>query len=120
MSTKKLYHQFACSSMMLPEHRGRLERRRREARREEEHRRPQFDEQQRDQFQYLLERSLSQGLKLQVTILTDQGCRILAGTAKQDSAAGVLRLKTADGVLKVAAAQIVALQIDENSSGDGF
>lgn len=120
MSKKKLYHQFACSSMMLPEHRGRLERRRRQARREEEYRRPQFDEQQWDQFQYLLERSLSEGLPLQVTVLNEQGYRTLVGIACRRSPPGELRLQTDNGLKTVPVEQIVGLQVHHNSSGDGF
>lgn len=115
---KKLYHQFACSSMMLPEHRGRLNRCRRQEQWEERHRRPLFDEQQWELFQHTLGQSLRQGLPLKVTILNGRGYHTLVGTAfGEDLSAGRLRLKTADGIKTAPVAEIIDLQI-VNSSGD--
>ncbi|HHW74960.1 MAG TPA: YolD-like family protein [Firmicutes bacterium] len=65
---KKLYHQFACSSLMLPEHRTALARHRRN--KAAEGLRSYFadaDEQQLEQLQRFLERSGEAGLTVEVT-----------------------------------------------------
>ena len=53
--SSKMYHQFACSSMLLPEHRELLNRLQRESRRQEEIRLPDFDQQQQEEWQQLLD-----------------------------------------------------------------
>lgn len=112
MSKKKLYHQFACSSLMLPEHRRRLSRHREQARREEERRLPCLDEQRQEEFQRALECALRGGLVLKVTLLDETGRHTLAGTPLKPAAAGFLRLQTAAGVRTVPAGRIISLELE--------
>lgn len=77
---KKLYHQFACSCLMLPEHRARLARHRREKTGDTCGGEPGCtDEQQLEQFQRLLEQSLHEGLRLKVIYIDSAGRHILTG-----------------------------------------
>ncbi|MEW5784577.1 MAG: YolD-like family protein [Bacillota bacterium] len=110
--SKKLTHQFGCSRMMLPEHRGQLQRHREQTRQREEYRRPLFDEQQQEQFQHALEQSLRHGLPLQVTVvLTGSGRRTFTGTvSRTDPVAGRIFLNTADGILAISTRQIIVIE----------
>lgn len=107
---KKLYHQFVCSSLMLPEHRARLARHRISTQ-GTEHRRPVFDEQQQEQFQRLVEQSMHSGLPLKVTFVDNGGCRTLTGVIpERQPDPGRLRLQSGDRVVTVPVAAIVQLE----------
>jgi hypothetical protein len=109
--SKKMRHQFACSSMMLPEHRGSLDRRRREAEWIEQHRRPLFDEQEQELFQQALQRSLRHGTPLLLTVLDNRGRRRLTGiVVKLEPWAGRLRLRTAAAVETVLIDEVIAVE----------
>jgi hypothetical protein len=111
--SKKLRHQFACSSMMLPEHRGHLDRRRKDLKRREQQRRPLFDEQEQERFQQALQRSLQQGLPLTVTVLQSSGCRRLTGIViKLEPWAGCLRLRTVTAAETVLIDEVIAVEFE--------
>ncbi|NMB36383.1 MAG: YolD-like family protein [Firmicutes bacterium] len=77
--TKRISNQFLCSSLMLPEHRDALERRRREQREKEETRRPCFDEQQLALWDRLLTAALRQEKELLVRYAGEHGVHSLRG-----------------------------------------
>lgn len=114
--SKKLYHQFECSSMMLPEHRRDLDRHRERVRLKEE-RRPLLDEQQWELFQKTLETAVRKGLPLRVTMPGPNGRQFITGTAVVGEAPpGMLRLRTARGFVTVPANRVLALEIDPGAS----
>ncbi len=109
---KKLYHQFACSCLMLPEHRTRLERRRRKRASGAARRRPSFDEQQQEQFQRLAEQSMRSGLLLKAEYIDSSSRHTLTGViAGLQSAPGKIRFQQAGdgGIITLDAAGIVQL-----------
>lgn len=110
---KKLYHQFACSSLMLPEHRARLARHRQKKAREEKQKQlAPPDEQQLEQFQYLAELSLSRQLPLKITFLEDGDYRAFTGVIiEQQSFSGKIRLQSGERVVSVAIAGIIHLEV---------
>ncbi len=108
--SKKMNQQFACSSMMLPEHRGRLNRERKETRWQEEHRRALLDEQEQERFQRALEQSLQQGIPLKLTVLNNSGYHHLWGrVVKLEPWAGRIRLLTSDLIETVLIDDIVGV-----------
>ncbi|NLY38684.1 MAG: YolD-like family protein [Firmicutes bacterium] len=116
--SKKLYHQFACSSLILPEHRAQLQHARDQKRRQEELRRPLLDEQEAEQFQYALEQSQHCGLALRVTLLSGDGYRTVTGIAcRTDPVSGKIFLHTASGIRAVSTAEIIAVTL-EKEGGD--
>ena len=117
--SKKLYHQFACSQMILPEHRAQLHRTRVQNRRREELRRPLLDEQEQEQFQYALEQSQHYGATLRVTIFSGDAYHTLTGTVRRtDAVSGQILLDTASGIKTVSRAEITAVTL-KTDSGDG-
>ncbi|PKM82106.1 MAG: hypothetical protein CVU88_03525 [Firmicutes bacterium HGW-Firmicutes-13] len=80
---KKLFNQFICSRMMLPEHREKLNEHHEEIERKENYRLPSFDEQQWDEFEFILSRSLEHGLKIEITVLTEEGYLKTRGVVKK-------------------------------------
>ncbi len=117
---KKLYHQFACSCLMLPEHRARLEQRRRKSASEAERCRPILDEQQQEQFQRLAEQSMHSGLRLKAIYTGCGGRRTFTGViVGLQEAAGKIRFQPEDGgpAITLAVAGIVHL---EAASPPGF
>ncbi len=87
--SKKLNQQFACSKMMLPEHRGSLQERTVRSRRLEESSRPEFDEQERERLQQVFEQALDGRSALKVTVLTGKGRDTFIGVPlHSDSASG--------------------------------
>lgn len=111
--SSKVYHQFACSSMLLPEHRELLNRLQRESRRQEEIRLPDFDQQQQEEWQQLLERSWRENRPLRVTYLNGTGCITRRGPALPPlSHPPRLRLKTEQGPVTIPAGLVIALELD--------
>ena len=109
---KKLYHQFVCSSLMLPEHRARLARHRQKSAREAC--RGKFapaDEQQLEQFQRLMEQSMHSGLPLKVIVVDNGSCRTFTGVIlERQPDPARLRLHSGDRVITVPVAAIVHLE----------
>ena len=77
--SKKISNQFLCSSLMLPEHRDALNRRRRKRREREGARRPCFDEQQLALWDRLLTAALQQKKKLLVHYANERGVHAFEG-----------------------------------------
>lgn len=75
----KLYNQFICSSLMLPEHREGLNEYHAEQRRKEEKYVPQVDEQEFEIWDYLVRKSLCKGYAVSVTYLSASGKITLTG-----------------------------------------
>lgn len=105
---KKLYHQFACSSLMLPEHRAGLARHRRNRAAEE---RPAIDEQQLEQLQRLVKRSIAAGLPVTVTFFEKGARRACTGVIPgRQPDPGRLRIQTERGVLAIPVTAIVQVE----------
>ncbi len=75
----KMFNQFICSSLMLPEHREALNRHNRELRKQEKECCPYIEEEERDRWDRLLGESLQKGRQLAVTCLEEDGPRLLRG-----------------------------------------
>lgn len=87
--SKKINQQFACSKMMLPEHRGGLQQHRNQKDQDEENSRPHFDEQHWERLQQLYEEALSGRRTLEVTVFTQNGRKTFTGIPwRGDPAAG--------------------------------
>ncbi len=86
--SKKMDQQFACSKMMLPEHRGCLRDKRARDRRAEENSRPDLDEQERERLQRVFEEALALRRVLQVTFFTATGRETFTGVPLRSDSAG--------------------------------
>lgn len=108
---KKLYHQFACSSLILPEHRARLTRHHQDKVRESCRRFAPADGQQLEQFQRLLEQSMRSGRALKITYLESGSYHTFTGVAlERQPEAGRLRFRRGEQVLTIPTAAIVHLE----------
>lgn len=108
--SKKIINQFICSRMMLLEHRERLNERRRKLQREEKYHMPFFDEQQWKEFQFILNRSIQYGCKIEVTVLTKKGHLKVRGVVKAiDPVSGQIGIVTENGLRKLNTKEIVAM-----------
>lgn len=111
---KKIFHQFACSSLILPEHRARLARHHQDRVRERRRRRfAPADEQQLEQFQHLVEQSMHSGRPLQVTFVDSVSGRFhtFTGVApEQQPEPGRLRFDRGGQMLTVPVTAIVRLE----------
>lgn len=91
--SKKINRQFACSKMMLPEHRGSLQDHKNKALWQENHRSPLLDEQRQEELQQLLDRAVFKRQALTFTVLDDEGYQNFNGTPLRiDTAAGLIHL----------------------------
>ncbi len=88
----KMYNQFICSSLMLPEHREALTEYHLEERQQEEQYMPEVDEQELEVWEYLIGESLSEKKKLNVTYLNRNERKTLTGVAVE-AANSALRIK---------------------------
>lgn len=118
MKKRKLCHQFACSSLMLPEHRALLAQHRQKNARatcqDEQVPPAPADEQQLEQFQRLTEQSLSGQLPLKVTIREEGRYRSLTGVIVElQPGCGKILLQSGDRVITVPVARIVYLEAAE-------
>ena len=75
----KMFNQFICSSLMLPEHREALNRHNRVIREQGKKQHPCIDEQERELWDHLISESLRKGRKLAVTYLEKNAPRVLRG-----------------------------------------
>ncbi len=108
---KKLYHQFACSSLMLPEHRARLARHHQEKVRERCRCFAPADEQQLEQFQHLAEQSMRSDRLLQLTFREGDSCRTVIGVVpEQQPEPGQLRFRQGEQMLTIPIATIIHLE----------
>ncbi len=81
--SKKLSNQFSCSRLMLPAHRKKLNECHKIKEEEEKYCMPNLDDQQKEQFQFLISQSLQQGLVIEVTLLTGKSYSRLKGEVKK-------------------------------------
>ncbi len=75
----KMFNQFICSSLMLPEHREALNHHNRKLQKQEKEFCPYIEEEERDRWDRLLGESLQKGRELAVTCLEEDGPRLLRG-----------------------------------------
>ena len=106
---KKMKSQFLCSSMMLPEHIGALKSHARKEFIKENYKFPQFDEQQLQEFDCLLKKSLQQGTILQVTCLSSTGFKATKGIVRK-AAGEKLILETDYGLEAVLLKEVVEVK----------
>ncbi|NLC11010.1 MAG: YolD-like family protein [Firmicutes bacterium] len=106
---KKMQNQFACSRIMLPEHVEALNKHAREVFVENSYKIPEFDEQQLEEFNILLQRSINQGLCLKITYLSPTGFKTLAGRLKKASE-GYLFLETGNDLKAMPAKKLIAVE----------
>ncbi|MDO9534552.1 MAG: YolD-like family protein [Bacillota bacterium] len=92
---KKIDNQFACSRMMLPEHREHLRAQRLQL---ENYDFPILDEQQYELFERTIIQSLNLGLGIQVTLFADEQFLTLEGVVKNiNLLSGQITLLSKDG-----------------------
>lgn len=104
---KKLDNQFACSRMMLPEHREHLEAHYQKLQRENYHL-PSLDEQQYELFERTLIQSLNFGLEIQITLLAGGQLLTLEGVVKNiNLLSGQIILLNKDGTKAVTIKNII-------------
>jgi len=109
--SKKLSNQFLCSRMMLPEHREKLKLYQNKREYEENYRIPQYSDQQLEEFQFLLDRSLKFGLRIELTILTDHGFTNIKGVVKKtEAASGQILVTTREEEIRLEIKNIVGLK----------
>jgi hypothetical protein len=97
---KKLYNQFACSRMMLPEHHEQLKEHHQKLQRKNSDL-PALDEQQYELFERTLIQSLNFGLEIQVTFMADGQFLTLGGVVKNiNPVSGQITLLIKDGTKK--------------------
>ncbi|MEW5920814.1 MAG: YolD-like family protein [Bacillota bacterium] len=76
----KMFNQFLCSSLMLPEHREALNRHAAELRQQEKSRRPSIDEQQHELWDRLIGDAIREKKELSITCLDEkEGTRLFRG-----------------------------------------
>ena len=110
--SKKIIRQFACSKMMLPEHRDSLQSLKIGARREEIYRRPFFDDQRQEELQQLLDRAILKQQALRFTILSAGGTETFTATPLRiEPSAGLLCLDNGSCRLhKVLASDVIDIE----------
>ena len=112
--SKKFNQQFACSKMMLPEHRGSLQEQSVKTQWNETHRRPLFDEQRQEELQQILDQAIVKRQTLQCTILNSSGYQVYSGVPLRiDQTAGKIILDTSDRRTQaITAAEVVQLEVE--------
>jgi len=108
---KKMYQQFKCSQIMLPEHRRELEKHAALKQHEKQESSSTADEQEKEQWDRLLQASLKTGQKIELTILSRNRCREISGSVEKIySSSGYLLFKTAGGVIKISSRYIISIK----------
>jgi len=109
--SKKLNQQFACSKMMLPEHRSGLQEQDAKNHRAEESSRPELDEQERERLQHVFEQALAGSRVLKVTLFTGTGRETFTGVPlSSDHLGDRIVFNTDPGRRAVKAADILHLE----------
>ncbi|MDW7740117.1 MAG: YolD-like family protein [Bacillota bacterium] len=113
--SKKMSQQFACSKMMLPEHRDNLLQHRRTEERTERCRQPAVDEQALAEQQQIFEEALHSRRSLRITIVTEEGCLTYTGLVRRcDFALRTLFLDTGfSKSQKISVSEIVGICLDQ-------
>ncbi|HHX86751.1 MAG TPA: YolD-like family protein [Firmicutes bacterium] len=120
--SKKMANQFACSQLILPEHRDQLHGHRQARRKEEERRLPCLDQQQWEEFEVLVKQSLGQGLTIRVTSVTKYHGRhsVTGQVIKVNPVIKRITLATPGGVQQVALLEIIGIEAAPGSQGERF
>jgi len=110
--SKKANQQFACSKMMLPEHRGGLQEHRLRMEREETNRCPLLDEQRHEELQHLLRSATFKRQKIRFTVLNSSGRHSLCGIPLRcDSSTGLIYIDNGGSrPHKIMAASVIAIE----------
>ena len=107
---KKMYQQFLCSRIMLPEHQRELEKQQQNCPSKTQDL-PVIDEQEKEQWDRLLRSSLETGKKIHLAYLENSVYREAAGVVtKVYRAPACIFLKTPEGVVAVPSQGIIALR----------
>ncbi|MDW7675797.1 MAG: YolD-like family protein [Bacillota bacterium] len=111
--SKKLNNQFSSSRMMLSEHREQLIKRHYEVQRQEQYPRPNFTQQQLEEFEILTANSLKHQLPLTITYIGDDGTYSEAtGLVKRrDSVTKYISLVTAGKTISISWRDIVRIEL---------
>jgi len=111
--SKKINQQFACSKMMLPEHRGSLQEQSAAVKRADESSRPELDQQERERLQQIFEQALHVRRALRVTVFTETGREIFTGIPLRVDPAGgkIIFSSGSTGVRAIRTADIVHLEL---------
>ena len=114
--SKKINHQFNCSTMLLPEHNAALKQHFAKPRQEENSRRPLKDEQLLAEEEQLLQEALYCGKKLLFTVIDCAGRKIFSGVPLRFEEPGALIVIAAEGkqgqrrLLKIAAQNVILIK----------
>jgi len=113
--SKKIANQFACSRLLLPEHRDRLQGHHRAKEKEEECRLPCLDEQQWAEFDFLIDQSFKQGIEIRVTAINQEGRYSAAGrVVRLDLAKKEIILAGPEGLYKIFVPAITGMETSKN------
>ncbi len=110
--SKKFNQQFACSKMMLPEHRGSLQEHKFRIEWEETNRCSLSDEQRHEELQQLLDLATLKQHLLAFTVLCGTGLQTINGVPmRSDPAAGFIYLDSGGGrPKKIRAADVIDIE----------
>ena len=112
----KLYNQFYCSSMMLPEHREALAKHKKET--AEKHKAPCIDEHQFELWERLVQWSCRERKQILIkTIYKNKICEIKGVLLEVAPDNGLLRLLTKTGEKKVEAGGIISISQPADLTG---
>lgn len=103
---KKLFNQFAGNKIILPWHRDRLKEKHKEIAKKEREL-PPVDEQTEELFQLIIEKSLKEGIEIELTLLEEKYLSKIRGIIqKADPSSGKIHLLTENGLIKIYRNQI--------------
>ena len=106
----KLYNQFICSSLMLPEHREGLNEHHAKERLQEKRYVPEVDEQEYEIWEYLIGGSLSEGRRLSVTYMGVSGKITATGVAIEvENAALRMKVENTDRIKSISLNNIISV-----------
>ncbi len=108
--SKKINNQFLCSRMMLPEHKENLNSRKKKMEYKEKYYIPSFDEQQWEEFQFLINKSLHEKTKIQITVLEKEYKKYRGIITHTYPEQGLLNIKVENKFKKIAANKIVNIK----------
>jgi hypothetical protein len=108
--TKKISNQFLCSRMMLPEHKESINSYKKKTEYKKKYRIPSFDEQQCEEFQFLINKSLNKKIKLKVTVLEKKYQEYIGIVTNTYPESGLIKIKTNKEFKKITADKIVNIE----------
>ncbi len=81
--SKKLYNQFICSRMMLPEHVRALSKHEQESKLKELCWMPELDKQRLEEFDRILQKAVKEEMPVRLTVMTGQGLVVYEGKVQE-------------------------------------